>query len=74
MSYIDFNVSQDGLLGTATGYGLDGRGSIPGRSKRFFSIPQRSDLALGPTQPLIQWAPGAFPGVKLTTHLHLVPG
>jgi hypothetical protein len=36
-------------------------------------------LALGPTQSPIQWVPGAIslginrPGVKLTTHLHLVP-
>jgi len=31
-------------------------------------------LALGPTQPPIQWVPESHsPGVKLTAHLNLVP-
>jgi hypothetical protein len=53
-----------------TGFGLDGRGSIISRGKRFFSISK----SLGPL-----WLPGALsPGVKLggglelITHLHLV--
>jgi hypothetical protein len=50
-----------------------GWGLIPRRGKiLLFSIASR--LALGPTQPPIQWAPGALSlGVKLTTHLRLVP-
>jgi hypothetical protein len=54
-------------VGTETGYGLGDQGvgvRVPGGVKHFyFSIPSR--LALGPTQPPIQWAPGALsPGVK----------
>jgi hypothetical protein len=33
----------DSSLGIATGYGMDGRGSIPGRGKSFFSTPQRPE-------------------------------
>jgi hypothetical protein len=44
-----------------------------------FLFTTASRMALGPTQPPIQWVPGALSlglkrlGVKLTTHLHLVP-
>jgi hypothetical protein len=67
-----------GSVGIATGYRLDCRGSFPGRGKIFlFSTSSRS--ALGPTQPPIQLEPELFAreqsgqGLKLTTHLHLVP-
>jgi hypothetical protein len=36
-------VSWDSAVGIVTGYGLDSLGLIPGRSKRFFSAPQRPD-------------------------------
>jgi hypothetical protein len=55
------------------GYGLDGQSSIPDRVKIFlFSTVSRP--ALGPTQPSIQYVPGALSlGVKLpgreTDHL-----
>jgi hypothetical protein len=32
-------MSQNGSVGIATGYGLDGRGLVPDRSKVFFSSP-----------------------------------
>jgi hypothetical protein len=41
-------------VGVATGYGLDGRRSIPGKSKIFLFF-TTSRLTLGPTQ----WVPGA---------------
>jgi hypothetical protein len=48
----------------ATGYGLDGRGSIPGGGKSFL-FSAASSLALGSTLHLIQWVPGAIsPGLK----------
>jgi hypothetical protein len=60
---------------------LDDRGvgvPSPGRVKNFlFSTSSRP--ALGPTQPPIEWVPGVLSqgvkrgGVKLTTHLQLVP-
>jgi hypothetical protein len=56
--------SQDSSVGIAMGYGLDSRGSIPGRCKIFF-FSTVSTLALGPTQPPIQWVPGVLSlGVK----------
>jgi hypothetical protein len=51
-------------VGTATGYGLDGRGSIHGKSKGFFFFTV-SRPVLGLTEPSIQWVPGAIScGVK----------
>jgi hypothetical protein len=61
----------------ATGYGLDGWGSIFGRVKRFFCSPKRSVPSEALSAP-IQWITGALPrgysgqGVKLITYLHLV--
>jgi hypothetical protein len=60
-------------VGIATGYGLDSQGSIPG-SARFLSSPQRPDRLCGPPSLLSNGYCGALSlGVKLTTHLRLVP-
>jgi hypothetical protein len=54
-------------IGTATGYELDGRGvgvRVP-VGARFVFISTWSRPILGPTQPPIQWVPGATsPGIK----------
>ena len=51
----------DGVVGTATRYGLDGPG-IESRLGRDFPHPCRP--ALGPTQPPIKWVLGVFPAGK----------
>jgi hypothetical protein len=40
--------TRNSSVSIATGYGLDGQGSIPGRGKIYFSTPPRSDRFLGP--------------------------
>jgi hypothetical protein len=68
--------SRDSSVGIALGYGLDDRGS----RVRFpaFSSPPRPERLWGPSSLLSNGYQGLFlgekrPGVKLTTHLHLVP-
>jgi hypothetical protein len=57
--------SRDSSVGIGVGYGLDGRGLINGRGKKYFSTPQRPDQLLRPTQPPIQCVPRDFSlGVK----------
>jgi hypothetical protein len=57
--------SQYSSMGTATGYGLDGRGSIPGRVKRRFSTPQYPDRLWSPPSILSNGYWGVLsPGVK----------
>jgi hypothetical protein len=54
-------------VGIATYYGLEDRGSIFGRRRKFFSSPQRSDRLWGPPSLL------SSRFVKQTTHRNLVP-
>jgi hypothetical protein len=62
-------VKWDSSVGIAMGCGLDDRGSISNRAKRFFVFSTASRLALEPTLPPIQWLLGALPpGVKWPGH------
>jgi hypothetical protein len=71
--------TQNSSVGTALSYGLDDRGSIPCGFSEFFSSPPRPERLWGPPSLLANGYQGLFPwgyssrGVKLTTHLHLVP-
>jgi hypothetical protein len=47
---------------TATGYGFDGRGSIPSMGKTFFSSPQCPDRLWGPSRLLYNGYRWQFPG------------
>jgi hypothetical protein len=56
--------SRDISVGIATGCGLDGLTSIPGRGERLFSTPQRPDLLWGPPSLLSNGYRGSSPGIK----------
>jgi hypothetical protein len=70
-------VSRDSSVGIETGYGLDGRDSIPDRGEIFF-FTVASRPSLGPTQRrilrvLVFLRRYSGRSVKLTTYFHLVP-
>jgi len=67
--YIHSTVGRDSSISMATCYRLDGPGIKPPWGREFLHL---SRLALGPTQPPIQWVPGltrreSGQGVELTT-------
>jgi hypothetical protein len=57
-------------VGIMMGYGLDGRGSITRKVKRFFSSPQRLDPLCGPPSLIPNWYRGLFPRGKAVRHDH----
>ena len=54
MSDTEYKSGPGSLVGIATDYGLDGRGSNPGGDELF----RLSRPALGPTQSPVKWVPG----------------
>jgi hypothetical protein len=44
--------NHDSSVGIATGHGLDGGGSIPGKGKGFFLSPKSPDQFQGPLSPM----------------------
>jgi hypothetical protein len=79
LSNLRFIMSQDSSVSLVLGYGLDDRGSNPGRGSEFFSSLPRPDRLWNPPSLLSNGYWGFFPrgqsgwGLKLNTNLHLVP-
>jgi hypothetical protein len=73
-------MSWDSSVSIASDYGLDDRAIGVRQSLEDFSSNSVPRLALGLTQPPVQWVPTVFsrgvrrgPCVTLTTHPHLFP-
>jgi hypothetical protein len=64
-NYYQVLLSRDSSVGMVTGYGVDGRGSIPGSGKRYFSSAACLDRLWGPPSRMYNEYNGAFfPRVK----------
>jgi hypothetical protein len=59
VSLVDFAIGRDSVVGLATGYGPEVRGSNSGGGRDF---PHPSRPAVGPAQRTVQWVPGLSPG------------
>jgi hypothetical protein len=55
---------RDIAVGTVTGYGMDGRGSIPGRGIKRFSVPQCRDRLWGLPSLISSGYRGPFSALK----------
>jgi hypothetical protein len=83
VAYSWWESEQDSSVSIVSGYGLDDRAiavQSSAEAKGFFFLASLSRPTLGPTQPPVQWVPGALPPelkrgrvVTLTTHPRLVP-
>jgi hypothetical protein len=63
-SIVSYTLRRDCSVGTATDYSLDGWFRFR-QGQQYFLFSKTSRLALGPTQPPIQWVPGViYPRVK----------
>lgn len=60
------HTATDSSVGVATGYGLDGRDSIPGRKKSLFSSPQSAGRLCPAYNQM--YTGGFLPGVNQLEH------
>jgi hypothetical protein len=77
--FLAISIIRESSVGIATGYALDGRGSFLSRGKRFSLLHSVQGASRGHPASYPMGIGGSLPGgkavggVKLTTHLHLVP-
>jgi hypothetical protein len=67
--HVRINKCRDSSVTMAMSYGLDSRGSIPGRGKKFFFMTQRPDRLWGPSSLLSNGYRGSYHRGKATEAL-----